>query len=356
MKTRYLFLACGLGAAGLTFGQTSPAVLAKPAATTSAKTWTPPKTAWGDPDLQGVYTTDNLNGVPLERPKQFGTRHFLTEPELATRSPPVRSVRTPHATGVRPPPRFWSRVKDAGVDGAAAPAQWIEYARHASELTSLVVDPPDGRLPALTPEGEKRRAAQPQYYNMRPASWFDLSSYDRCITRGVTGSFFPSIYGNGSQILQAQGMVALRTEMIHETRLIPLDGSPHAGPGLRSYMGDPRGHWEGNTLVVETTNFIGGKVDVGGAPYSEDLKLTERFTRVAPDVIDYKVTIDDPQTFTAPWTVEFPIRQEPGYRIFEYACHEGNHAMHNRLSAARALDRQEAAKAAPGDQAKTDQK
>ncbi|HTW64962.1 MAG TPA: hypothetical protein VME17_10120, partial [Bryobacteraceae bacterium] len=179
-----------------------------------------------------------------------------------------------------------------------------------------------------------------------PASWLDLSSYDRCITRGVTGSFFPSIYGNGSQIIQAPGVVALRTEMIHETRIIPLDGRPADGPGLRSYMGSPRGHWEGNTLVVVTTDFIGDKVDVGGVPYSDALKLTERFTRVAPDVVDYKVTVDDPKTFTAPWTVEFPIKHEPGYRIFEYACHEGNRAMHNRLSAARALDREDAEKAA----------
>ncbi len=232
------------------------------------------------------------------------------------------------------------------MDAAAAPAQWIEYARHASRLTSLVVDPPNGQIPPLTPEGQKRRAAQPNYFNMRPASWLDLSSYDRCITRGVTGSFFPSIYGNGSQILQAPGMVAIRYEMIHETRIIPLDGRPHAGLGLRSYMGDPRGHFEGDTLVVETTNFIGGKVDVGGVPYSEDLKLTERFTRVDANTIDYKVTIDDPKTFIAPWTVEFPIRHEPGYRIFEYACHEGNHAMHNRLSAARAEEKQDAEKAA----------
>jgi len=308
--------------------------------------WTPPKTAWGDPDLQGVYTTDDLNGVPLQRPAEFGTRRFLTEQEYAARSKEVNSEKTTIETGIRPKTGFWARVSKAGVDAAAAPAQWIEYAQHASHLTSLIVDPPDGRLPPLTPEGLARSKAQPQYFNMRPASWLDLSSYDRCITRGVTGSFFPSIYGNGSQILQAPGVVALRTEMIHETRIIPLDGRPADGPGLRSYMGSPRGHWEGNTLVVVTTDFIGDKVDVGGVPYSDALKLTERFTRVAPDVVDYKVTVDDPKTFTAPWTVEFPIKHEPGYRIFEYACHEGNRAMHNRLSAARALDREDAEKAA----------
>ncbi|HEX5228691.1 MAG TPA: hypothetical protein VFW44_13320 [Bryobacteraceae bacterium] len=327
----FLLVVTGLAVSGLAIGQSA---------------YHAPKTPWGDPDLQGVYTTDDLSGIPLERPKEYGTRRFLTEQEYAARSKQVTTERSTIDTGVRPTTGFWAVVKDAGVDAAAAPAQWIEYARHASRLTSLIVDPPDGRLPALTPEGEQRKASQPQYYNMHPASYTDLSSYDRCITRGVTGSFFPSIYGNGSQILQTKGMVALRTEMIHETRLIPLDGRPHDGPGLRSYMGDPRGHWEGDTLVVETTDFIGGKVDVGGVPYSEDLKLTERFTRVAPDVIDYKITVDDPKTFVAPWTVEFPIRHEPGYQIFEYACHEGNHAMHNRLSAARALDRKEAEKAA----------
>jgi hypothetical protein len=340
MKVQF-FLALGLAVGWLAFGQTAPK---------TETNYNPPKTAWGDPDLQGVYTTDDLNGVPMERPAQFGTRRYLTEQEFAERAKEVNTEKSTIDTGIRPTTGFWSKVKDAGVDAAAAPAQWIEYARHASRLTSLVIDPPDGRIPALTPEGQKRRAAQPQYYNMRPASWEDLSSYDRCITRGVTGSFFPSIYGNGSEIFQMPGMVAIRYEMIHETRLIPLDGRPHVSAGLRSYMGDPRGHFEGNTLVVETTNFIGGKVDVGGVPYSEDLKLVERFTRVSADTIDYQITITDPKTFTAPWTVAFPIRHEPGYQIFEYACHEGNHAMHNRLSAARAEERHDAAKAAQADQ------
>jgi hypothetical protein len=303
----------------------------------SSKKWAAPKAAWGDPDLQGVWTTDDLNGIPLERPVKYGTRRFLTEQELAERAKDVGDLKSTIQTGDRPTKGFWAGQK--GVDAAAVPAQWVEFARHASRLTSLVVDPPDGRIPPLTPEGQKRRAAAPNYFNMRPESWEDLSSYDRCITRGVTGSFFPSIYGNGSQIFQTPGLVAIRYEMIHETRLIPLDGRPHASAGLRSYMGDPRGHWEGNTLVVETTNFVGGKVAIGGTPYSEDLRLTERFTRTDQNTIDYEVTISDPQTFTAPWKVEFPIVHEPGYQIFEYACHEGNKAMHNRLSAARAEEK-----------------
>lgn len=310
----------------------------------AAGKWTPPKTAWGDPDLAGIWTSDDLHDVPLERPAKYGTRRNLTEDELRDRAKNVDQLSSTVESGERPTTGFWATQK--GVDAAAVPANWVEFARHASPLTSLVVEPADGRLPPLTPEGQKRRAAAPAYFNMTPASWEDLGMYDRCITRGVTGSFFPSIYGNGSEIVQSPGLVAIRYEMIHETRIIPLDGRPHAPESLRSYMGDPRGHWEGNTLVVETTNFIGGKVAIGGVPYSEDLKLVERFTRTAANTIDYEVTVSDPKTFTAPWKVEFPIAHEPGYQIFEYACHEGNKAMANRLSAARATEKAEAEKGA----------
>jgi hypothetical protein len=207
----------------------------------------------------------------------------------------------------------------------------------------LVVDPPNGRVHALTKEAQEERAAVAKLRNRRPESWTDRSMYDRCITRGVAGSAFPVIYGNGTQIIQAPGVVAIRYEMIHETRIIPLDGRPHASANLRTNMGDARGHWEGNTLVVETINFIGGRNGVGvngngAAPYSEDLKLVERFTRVDAKNIQYEMTVTDPRTYTAPWTVAFPITHEDGYQIFEYACHEGNYAMHNLLSAARAED------------------
>jgi hypothetical protein len=169
-----------------------------------------------------------------------------------------------------------------------------------------------------------------------------MTIYDRCITRGVTAGFFPAIYGNGSEFIQTPDMVAIRYEMIHETRLIPLDNRPRNSAKMRSYMGEPRGHWEGNTLVVETTNFIGGKLAVSGSTYSEDLKLTERFTRTGPNTLEYSVTVNDPQTYTAPWTATFPLTAEPGYEIFEYACHEGNYSMRNRLSAARAEEAREA--------------
>jgi hypothetical protein len=238
------------------------------------------------------------------------------------------------------------------VDAKAVPTNWTEYARRPVRQTSIVVDPPNGRIPPLTAHGEEVRKAVAAARKPRPESWLDISMYDRCISRGVAGSMFPVIYGNGSEIVQQPGLVAIRYEMIHETRIIPIDPAnaprPHAPASVRTYMGDPRGHWEGNTLVVETTNFIGGHLGIGGngggVPYSEDLKLVERFTRLDDRSIQYEVTITDPKTFTAPWTVAFPITHEPGYQIFEYACHEGNYAMRNSLSAARAEEKAAAAK------------
>jgi hypothetical protein len=309
------------------------------------KTKPAPKTTWGDPDLQGTWTSDDLRDVPFERPAQFGTRRFLTDEELSERAKQVDQAQTEIVgKGNRPNSGYWARQQ--GVNAAAAPAYFQEFSRRAARQTSLVVDPPNGRVPALTPEAQAQRAAIAVVRNRRPESWLDRSPYDRCITRGVAGSAFPVIYGNGTQIIQAPGMVAIRYEMIHETRIIPLDGRPHAGANMRTHMGDPRGHWEGNTLVVETTNFIGGLNGVGtngngAAPYSEDLKLVERFTRTDDRTIQYEMTVNDPKTYTAPWTVAFPITHEDGYQIFEYACHEGNYAMHNLLSAARAEDRAE---------------
>jgi len=310
------------------------------------KTWTPPKTAWGDPDLQGVWTSDDFYGVPFERPAQYGNRKFLTDEEYAARAKETDLLATSVQAGVYPNAGYLARQK--GVDARAVPTNWTEFARRAPRQTSLVVDPPDGRIPPLTPYGESVRAAVAAARKPRPESWLDISMYDRCITRGVAGSMFPVIYGNGSEIVQAPGLVAIRYEMIHETRIIPLDNRPHAPENMRTYMGDPRGHWEGNTLVVETTNFIGGHNGFvgngGGLPYSEDLRLVERFTRLSNRSIHYEVTINDPKTYTAPWTVAFEITHEPGYQIFEYACHEGNYAMSNSLSAARAEEKAATAK------------
>jgi len=308
-----------------------------------AANWQPPSTPWGHPDLQGTWTSDDLQNIPVERPAEFGTRRFLTEEEIAERAASVDRQSSAIATGERPKEGFWARVQGLGkVEAEAVPANFVEYARRASTLTSLVSDPPDGKIPPLTEAARARRNRGPSYTNTRPQSYLDMTIYDRCITRGVTAGFFPAIYGNGSEFIQTPGMVAIRYEMIHETRLIPLDNRPRNSAKMRSYMGEPRGHWEGDTLVVETANFIGGKLAVSGSTYSEDLNLTERFTRTGPNTLEYSVTVNDPQTYTAPWTATFPLTAEPGYEIFEYACHEGNYSMRNRLSAARAEEAREA--------------
>jgi hypothetical protein len=303
------------------------------------------KTSWGDPDLQGVWTSDDFYGVPFERPERYGNRRLLTDEEYAERAKEVDVLSTSVQAGEYPNAGYWARQK--GVDAKAVPTNWTEFARRAPHQTALVVDPPNGRIPPLTPEAQALRASMAANRKPRPESWLDISTYDRCISRGVAGSMFPVIYGNGTEIVQQRGLVAIRYEMIHETRLVPIDPAdkprPHAPAALKTYMGDPRGHWEGNTLVVETTNFLAGNLGIGGngggIPYSEDLKLTERFTRLDARTIQYELRVNDPKTYTAPWAVAFTITQEPGYRIFEYACHEGNYAMTNSLSAARAEER-----------------
>ena len=336
---------------------TKPAVPPKPA-TTAAKTWTAPRTPWGDFDLQGTWTSDDTWGVPLERPAQYGDRRYLTDVELAEREgrvkqtqermlsesntapSPARAQAEAVAAGKEPPPAA-AGAFGRGVDAAPVPGHWGEFARRASRQTSQVIDPPNGRIPSLTPEAQEKLAAKNLLRRGRIESWENWSHYDRCITRGVAGSAIPVIYGNGLEIVQSPGYVAIRYEMVHDHRIIPLSPTPHAGSNVRSYMGDSVGHWEGSTLVVETTNFIGDKLAIGangdgGPPYSDALRLVERFTRTAANVIDYELTVNDPKTYTAPWTIAFPVTQEPGYEVLEYACHEGNHSLPNALSATRA--------------------
>jgi hypothetical protein len=325
------------------------AIAAATAAT--AGDWTPPQTAWGDPDLQGVWTSDDSIGVPFERPRRYGNRKVLTEEEYAARKKENDLISSSVQAGIIPDAGYW--VEHEGVDAQPYSSNWTEYARRTSRQTSLVVDPEDGHFPPLTAQAANQRAAAifASRRKPRPESWEDLSMYARCITRGVLGSMLPVIYGNGTDILQSPDLVVIRYEMIHETRIIPIDPPDHPRPHLpatiRAYMGDPRGHWEGSTLVVETTNFIGGRLGIGdnggGLRYSEDLRLVERFTRMNENAIQYEATVNDAQTFTAPWTVAFPITHESGYQIFEYACHEGNYAMANVLSAARAEEKAAAA-------------
>ena len=306
------------------------------------KTWVQPKTPWGDPDLQGTWTSDDCIGTPMNRPANFGNRLYYTEQELAERE---KQIQKRHETDL-----VETVAQNARV-GTGPPNHWGESARRPCRQTSLVVDPPDGQTPALVPEAVNRYGGEPATNNHPKAdSWLDFSSYIRCISRGVVGSIYPVVYGNGQQIVQAPGSIVILQEMVHEARVIPMDGRPHASAEIRTYMGDPRGHWEGNTLVVETTNFLGGKTSVTangwGTPTSEELKLVERYTRVGPNEMRYEVMVDDPKTYVRPFKIGFPLTQEPGYQNFEYACHEGNYAMFDSLSGARAEERKAAAKAA----------
>jgi hypothetical protein len=292
-----------------------------------------PRTAWGDPDLQGIWPSGHLINVPFERPPAFGTRAELTEAEFAQRAAQLQKQAAADA----------EEFSTGGGGGVNPPSHWLEAGR-ASRQASLIVDPPDGRLPPMTDDGKRRAAAWP---STNPVVGYaraqDFNIYDRCVTRGVLGSTFPNIYSSGIEIHQAPGLVVIRYEMIHETRVVPLDNRPRLAPAITSYMGDPRGRWEGQTLVVETTNFNGRTGSLGrngnGNPTSEALRLIERFTRRDADTLEYSVRIEDPQTWTRPWTVAFPLTRDPGYVMYEYACHEGNYAIRNILSAFRAAER-----------------
>jgi hypothetical protein len=296
------------------------------------------KTAWGDPDLQGMWP-GNM-GVPLQRPDSLGTRTTLTDAEFAQKEAQARKQAEADSQ---------STATSDSKATIGPPSYWVERGT-PSRQTSLIIDPPNGRLPPLTAEEQKlRKEARggkgfPGEWRGQADSYDDLNVYYRCITRGVLGSIIPVIYNNGNEILQAPGLVIIRNEMIHETRIIPLDGRPHLSPQIRQYMGDSRGHWEANTLVIETTNFTDkDAIGSNGAGYpgdpghhSADLKLTERLTRVDANTLNYQATIDDPKTWTQPWTILIPLKRDDKYQLFEYACHEGNIALSDILSGARA--------------------
>jgi hypothetical protein len=288
-----------------------------------------PTTPWGDPDLQGTWTSDGSIRVPFERSRALGDRQFLTEQEFAAREERVRR----QALAISP-----SGPEDPECV-VNPPPHWQEQGRRTSRQTSLVVDPLDGRIPPKTPAAQSRSQSRPSSSDDGPFnSPEDFGLYDRCITRGVTGSILPHQYGNGTQIVQSRDYVAIRYEMIHETRLIPLERRQHVGAKIRMYMGDSRGSWENGALVVETVNLTDKTHITGGVRHSRNLRLIERFTRVDDETLTYEVTIDDPQTWERPWRVSFPLIRESGYQLFEYACHEGNRALPNILGTSRLED------------------
>ena len=305
-----------------------------------------PKTPWGEPDLQGFWPGVEMVGVPLQRPTRFGTRNVLTEEEFAKRASEIRNEEESLLADIDV---FTADVTTPCVIRCpTSPTPHWQETGKPSRQASLIIDPPDGRQPPLSAEGQARQAQQQADAKARLArlqgreadSHLDRSLYDRCITRGVMGSLLPTIYNNGNEIVQAPGYVVIRNEMIHEARVVPLDGRPHLPASVTSYMGDSRGHWEGNTLVVVTKNLNGmtGVGGNGGGRTSNRLTITERFTMLDANTLQYTATIDDPGTWTRAWTLSFPWKREPVYGMFEYACHEGNYAMRNMLSASRAAE------------------
>jgi hypothetical protein len=290
--------------------------------------WKPPVTPWGHPDLQGIWTTDDMRGIPQQRAAEFGTRPYLTDQEFADRATQRERAR---------------QTLDRGAVGTFR----NEEGTRSFSYTSLVIDPPDGRIPAALPQAKARPVTAGSFGYGPFDSYRDFSFYDRCITRGVIGSFSPAVYGNGARFVQTPEAVVISYEMVHDTRVIPLDGRPPLKPDIRLYMGDSRGHFEGNTLVVTTTNFT-DKIAIAGVRHSEQLKLTERFTRIDPEMIDYEIRVDDPLTWEKPWTLRMTITQQPGYEIYEYSCHEGNIALRHALMGERAYEKAAAENAAKG--------
>jgi hypothetical protein len=288
----------------------------------ASKTWTPPRTAWGEPDLQGKWSYATI--TPLERPINQTGKDVLSREEKAAldedaRTSADRRDGSPEADLLRAYNAYWyDRGKSIG-------------------RTSLIVDPPDGRLPPLTPEGRKRQAAIEEQERAHPFdSWEDRPLQERCIIyHGVPP--LPSGYNNTYQIFQTPGYVAILDENIHDVRGIPVDGRPHIGQNIRQWNGNSRGHWEDNTLVVDTTNYS-PQTTFKFPAAGDTLHAVERFTRVAADQIDYRFTINDPATYTRPWTAMLPLTNLPNYVIFEYACHEGNYSIRNVLSGARAQE------------------
>jgi len=320
-KIRPTLLVC---VAALVAGMIVPAARQR-APESPDKLWAQSRTPWGDPDLEGVWTSDNNFSVPLERPAEVADKVFLDgkdlEDALAARAKTIAAV------------------AHGGVVGAG-PSHWYENLTARSRRSSLIIDPPNGRLPALRAEARQRAAAAEAARRGRgPAdSWVDRSLWDRCITVGLPSVMFPTGYNNNVMILQAPGYVTITHEMMHDTRIIPLDGRPHLSPAIRHYMGDSRARWEGNSLVIDVTNFH-PKTNYRGS--SDTLHLIERYTRTAQDQLRYEVTIDDPHTYERPWTAVLDL--EPQGDIYEYACHEGNRGLENILRSARVEEQQQGA-------------
>ncbi len=297
-------------------------------------------TAWGDPDLRGIWDFRTIS--PLERPEALGDQAILTEEEVADLEQEVvdRNLSLLNRAAERTAAADQVDRRDDGSPGFYNNF-WLDRGTRAVDTrrTSLVIDPPNGRLPALTESGQRRADARRAYRQEHPSdSWLDRSAADRCILGFNAGPpLNPGGYNQNLQIFQTPNVVALVTEMVHTVRVVPLDARPSISDEIRQWSGDARGYWEGETLVVETSNF---NVDRRWRNSSANLTLVERFTRVADGILEYEYTVTDPETWTAPWTASIPLRRTE-MPMYEYACHEGNHSMEGILAGQRAQDRAE---------------
>ena len=305
--------------------------------TADASGYSVPRTSWGDPDLRGMWPIINLISTPFQRPEQYGTREMLTDDEYAEAQGRLEARNERYETEIS------SNKMGMG--------HWAESSLNndAARLTSLLVYPENGQFPALTARGQELAALMGSSWSTEQSggvfdSIADFDTWDRCITRGLPPSMFPFNYNNGIQILQAPGYVIIRLEMIHEARVVPVDGRPALSPKIKNWMGESRGHWDGNVLVVETTNFNGktGQTNVGipGSPRGDtpatvNMKITERFERVSDDVINYSMRVEDPEVLTSHWEARYPMVRDDEYQFFEYACHEDNTAVRNFIETSR---------------------
>ena len=292
--------------------------------------WTAPKTSWGHPSLEGTYSTDDMRGIPRDRPAELGTQEFLSQEQFLKRA-------TDQYTG-----RNRARNEETFLRN--------EWGTRTFGYTSLVVDPPDGRTPPVNDKGKARAAASAGRGSFGPGpfdKFEDFSLYDRCIGLGINRGMGAVIYGNGIRIFQSPTEVTITYEMIHETRVIPLDGRPYVDEDVARFEGASRGHFEGDTLVIESRDFT-DRTSLGGGPHSKNLRTTERLRRVDPQMIEYRITVDDPDTYTAPFTVRTMWTTQPDYYVYEYSCHEGNFAVRGGLAGERAYEKQVAEAKAKG--------
>jgi hypothetical protein len=333
MVKRLVFTSIAAVSVCVTAAAQTPSAPAPRPATAASKPYVPPKTPWGDPDLQGNYTNKYEQGTPFERPAEFDGRTLadISSAELAD----IVKKRQQRAIDNAP---FLSGDPTGTIAG---PMEFRDiYEVSKASRPWFVTDATDGKIPPMVPGARERIARRPQtgssFSNGVYDSYESLGLYDRCITRGYPNSLLPAIYGDSYQIVQGPGFVAIRIEMIHDTRIIPLGDRPHVSKNLTFDFGDPRGHWEGNTLVVETTNFRDRSVYRNGDP--KTLKLVERFTPKSKTSLEWTVTVEDANTWTKPWSFSLPLTVNDEEPPYEYACHEGNYAMRNILSGSRLAD------------------